>query len=116
MYLLDQISRKNKDDLELALNAHSVLMEFTDNDHCFGLLTANEPLQKLISICCQGLVNNNLRYSMHLLLTIINEFSNTEKEIPDERKAAIHQLFAKFFQDIAYNCVGVMMTPHENDQ
>jgi len=46
---------------------------------------------------------------MHLLMTIISEFSNTEKEISDERKQVIHQLFAQYFTDIAYNCAIVLL-------
>ena len=34
---------------------------------------------------------------MQLLLTIITEFSNTEKEISEERKGQIHKLFAQYF-------------------
>jgi hypothetical protein len=87
--LMDQLSRRNKDNLEIALNAYSILMEFCENDHCFNLLTQEDLLTRLISICCQGNCNNFLRYSDHLLTTIVTEFSNTDKEIPDERKAQI---------------------------
>lgn len=87
--LMDQLSRKNKDDLEVALNAYYILMEFCENDHCFNLLTQEELLERLIKICCEGNTNQFLRYSTHLLTTIVTEFSNTEKEIPDERKLSI---------------------------
>lgn len=53
---------------------------------------------------------------MHLLLTIITEFSNTEKEITDERKGQIHKLFAQYFPDIAYNCVIVLMQQHPGEE
>jgi hypothetical protein len=44
MGLLDSLSSKNKDDLEKTLNAHTILLEFCDNDHCFGMLTNPEVL------------------------------------------------------------------------
>lgn len=54
---------------------------------------------------------------MHLLLTIINEFStNTDKEISEERKATIHQMFAQYFTDICYNCVVVLLQQHPNEE
>jgi len=53
---------------------------------------------------------------MQLLLTIITEFSNTEKEISEERKGQIHKLFAQYFPDIAYNCVIVLMQQHPGEE
>lgn len=117
MSLLDCLSNKNKNELEKTLNANTILMEFCDNDYCFGLLTTPDALQRLIQICCQGESNHmNLPYALNLLSTIINEFSNTEKEISDERKVQIQQLFAKFFPDMAYNCLMILhqQQPGEN--
>jgi hypothetical protein len=109
MSLLDTLSSKNKDDLEKTLNANTILMDFCENDACFGMLTSPEALQRLIQICCQGAQNHmNLPYALNLLSTIINEFSNTDKEISEERKMQIQQLFAKFFPDMAYNCVMIL--------
>lgn len=53
-------------------------------------------------------------YALNLLSTIINEFSNTDKEISDERKLQIQQLFAKFFPDMTYNCIMILQS--QNDQ
>lgn len=53
---------------------------------------------------------------MHLLTTIVTEFSNTDKEIPDERKAQIQQLFGRHFTDITYNCVTVLYQVLPGDQ
>jgi len=109
MQLLDSLSEKNPDDLERTLNAFTVLMEFCENDHCFNLLTHYDVLKRLIAICCQGMMNPmNLRYSMNLLTTIIQEFSNTDKEIAENRKTQIQQLFAQHFADISYNCIMVL--------
>jgi len=116
LYLLDQMSVKNTDDIEVALNAHSILMDFCENDHCFNLLTTEEAMKRLIQIVCQGMQNNQVKYAMQLLLTIITEFSNTEKEITDERKGQIHKLFAQYFPDIAYNCVIVLMQQHPGEE
>ena len=111
--LLDALSYKN-DDLEKTLNANAILLDFCDNDHCFAMLTSPEVLQKLIRICCQGGSNErNLPYALNLLSTIINEFSNAEKEISDERKLQIQQLFTKYFTDMAYNCVVLLVAPSE---
>lgn len=86
MSLLDCISSKNQSDMEMALNASTILLEFCDNDHCFNLLTTPEALLKLIKICCQGPDNKvNLPYALRLLATIISELSNSEKEISNER-------------------------------
>jgi hypothetical protein len=52
LYLLDQLSIKNNDDTEVALNAHSILMDFCENDHCFNLLTTEEAMKRLIQIVC----------------------------------------------------------------
>lgn len=88
--LLDNLSSKNKDNFDKTLTANTVLMEFCENDYCFNLLTTPEALQRLIQICCQGNQNHlNLPYALNLLSTIINEFSNTEKDISDERKLQI---------------------------
>jgi hypothetical protein len=109
MGLLDKLSNKNQDKFEETLNANTVLMEFCDNDQCFAMLTTPEALQYLIKICCQGSTNMlNLPYALNLLTTIINEFGNTDKEIADDRKLQIQQQFAKFFPDIAYNCVIIL--------
>lgn len=35
----------------------------------------------------------------------IAEFSNVEKEIPDERKTEMFQLFQNIFTDMMYNCL-----------
>jgi DNA replication protein DnaD len=111
MSLLDTLSKSNQNELEKTLNANTILMEFCDSDHCFAMLTTPEALQRLIQICCQGQSNQmNLPYALNLLSTIINEFSNTEKEINDERKQQIQQLFAKFFPDMAYNCIMILQS------
>jgi hypothetical protein len=116
MQLLDSLSEKNPDDLERTLNAFTVLMEFCENDHCFNLLTHYDVLKRLIAICCQGMVNPmNLRYSMNLLTTIIQEFSNTDKDIQENRKSQIQQLFAQHFADIAYNCIMVLHVQHPGE-
>ena len=70
--LMDQLSRKNKDNYEVALNSYSILMEFCENDHCFNLLTQEDLLQRLIAICCQGNNNAFIKYAMHLLTTIVS--------------------------------------------
>lgn len=56
----------------------------------------------------------NLPYALNLLQTIITEFSNPEKEISDERKLDIQQLFAKYFPDMAYNCI-LILQPSSSD-
>ena len=90
--LLDALSSKNQDDLEKTLNANTILLEFCDNDYCFNMLTHPDILHKLVLICCQGEENiQNLPYALNLLSTIITEFNNAEKEIPDERKVEIQQ-------------------------
>lgn len=104
--LLDCLSSKNPSALEKTLNANTILLEFCEIDQCFAMLTSPEVLQRLIQICCEGELNRqNLPYALNLLSTIINEFSNTDKEISDERKVQIQQLFARFFPDMAYNCI-----------
>lgn len=113
--LMDQLSTRNKGDLEVALNSHTILMEFTENDHCFNLLIAPEALTRLITVVCQGLTNPQLRYAMNLLTTIINEFSSTEKEISDERRISIQEMFGKYFTDICYNCIIVLMQQHPDE-
>ena len=116
MSLLDSLSCKNQDQLERTLNASTILMDFCENDNCFNILTSHEALQRLIQICCQGDANRqNLPYALNLLQTIITEFGNPDKEICDERKLEIQQLFAKFFPDMAYNCI-LILQPSSTDQ
>lgn len=75
------------------------------------MLTSAEAIKKLIRICCQGGDNDrNLAHALNLLSTIINEFSNAEKEISDERKQQIQELFAGYFTDMAYNCTVILMS------
>jgi hypothetical protein len=70
------------------------------------MLTHPDILQKLVNVCCQGEDNiQNLPYALNLLYNIIKEFNNPEKEIPEERKGQIQEQFARFFTDLAYNCI-----------
>ena len=113
--LLDAFSHKN-DDLERTLNANAILMEFCENDHCFAMLTHPDVLQKLIRVCCQTQRNlTNLAYALNLLQTIIREFGGAEKEISDERKQQIQLLFVKYFPDMAYNCVMILMAQNSGE-
>jgi len=59
-----------------------------------------------MQICCQGQRNRqNLPYALHLLSTIVTQFSDAEKELADTRKAEMQQTFVRAFPDMAYNCV-----------
>lgn len=117
MGLLDNMSNKNTDNLEKTLNAQTILQDFCENDHCFNILTTPEALLKLITICCEGESNRmNLPYALNLLHTIITEFSNTDKEISDERKLEIQSLFAKYFPDMAYNCILILQPSNTDTQ
>jgi len=49
-----------------------------------------------------------LPYAHNLLSTIITEFKNADKEIPEERKIEIQKQFSRFFTDMAYNCILVL--------
>lgn len=92
--LLDTLSSKNQHDIEKTMNANAILLEFCENNHCFNILTKPKSLHKLTQICCEGESNQqNLPYALNLLSTIINEFSNTDKEITDEHKQEIYKLF-----------------------
>lgn len=63
--LLDSLSNKNKKDLERAMNANTVLQDFCDNEHCFGMLTNARNLKRIIMLCCQGESNDqNLPYAL----------------------------------------------------
>lgn len=77
MKLLESLSCKNQDDIYQTLNASTVLLDFCDNEQCFSMLTAPEPLSRLIDICCGGSDRNrqNLPYALNLLSTIINQFA-----------------------------------------
>jgi len=77
MKLLESLSCKNQDDIYQTLNASTVLLDFCDNEQCFSMLTAPEPLSRLIDICCGGSDHNrqNLPYALNLLSTIINQFA-----------------------------------------
>ena len=88
--LLDHLSPRNQDDLESTLNASTILLDFCENDYCFNLLTSPEAMRKLIHVCCQGDHNQqNLPYALNLLTQIIMQYSDTEKEITEERKQQI---------------------------
>jgi hypothetical protein len=76
------------------MNANAILLEFCENNHCFNILTKPEFLNRLTQICCEGESNQqNLPYALNLLSLIINEFSNSDKEISDEHKQEIYKLF-----------------------
>lgn len=93
--LLDACSSKNAHDLEMTMNANAILLEFCENNHCFNILTKPECLNRLTQICCEGESNQqNLPYALNLLSVIINEFSNSDKEISDEHKQEIYKLFS----------------------
>jgi hypothetical protein len=72
-YLISRLSSKNTD-IEQTLNAHTILLELTDNDATYGKLVEKENLIPLIKAACD--INNTLNqgYALNILINIIKEF------------------------------------------
>lgn len=107
--LLDALSPKNKNDIHKAMNAHTVLQEFVDNENCFPILTQRVSLKKLVDICFMTEENKlNLPYALGLLTTIINQFLEHEKALFQDKKEEFFEIFAHYFKDLVTNCLIIL--------
>ena len=50
--LIDQISFKNRKDLEAALNAHTILTELCENEITFGKIIQKDNIMRLVEAAC----------------------------------------------------------------
>jgi hypothetical protein len=50
--MIDQISSKNRKDLEAALNAHTILTELCENEITFGKIIQKENIMRLVEAAC----------------------------------------------------------------
>jgi hypothetical protein len=73
------LTYKNKD-FEECLNAHTILLELADHDQTFGLLVCKENFTQLIRASCD-VRNPNVAYALNILVTIIKEFPNYDRQI-----------------------------------
>lgn len=78
--LLQWLTRNNTD-LELALNAYTILMELAENEATYPLLIESRNIDQLIEEACDS-ANPNQNYALHLLAMIIKEFEG--KGLADE--------------------------------
>ena len=93
----------------MTLNANTVLQEFCENEHCFGLLTQEASLKLIVSACCQT-DNNlmNLPYALALLNNIITQFIEQDKDFFKDKKEEFFELFSTHFKDLCYNCLLIL--------
>jgi hypothetical protein len=50
--LISSISSKNKEDLEAALNAHTILTELCENETTFAKIIQKENIHRLVEAAC----------------------------------------------------------------
>ena len=93
----------------MTLNANTILQEFCENEHCFGLLTQENSLKLIVSACCQT-DNNlmNLPYALALLNNIITQFIEQDKDFFKDKKEEFFELFSTHFKDLCYNCLLIL--------
>ena len=103
-HLIQMMSMRNEDS-EKAINAKNVMIELLESNQTFGVVSKKEHLLTLAEVCRQGSENLQLQHALQLMQLIIAEFSNVEKEIPDERKTEMFKLFQTIFTDVMYNCL-----------
>ena len=73
--LLKQLSHKNKDDLEVSLNAQSVLIELIETEKTFSLFFENDAkiIDEIIRLALDPLNHFNQPYLLNLLLIITKQ-------------------------------------------
>lgn len=79
--LIENISSKNRDDFEAALNAHTILTELCENEITFSKLIQKENVLKLTEAACD--LHNTLcqAYALSVLSNIIKEYPDFERSI-----------------------------------
>mgnify|MGYP006889515119 CR=1 FL=1 len=107
--LIDALSAKNQDDLQLTLNASTVLSEFADNETLFALLTSEKNLAKLVCICGEMDANSqNLPYALNLLTSLLNQLNECETSFFKNGKEQTLALLTRHSTDILYNCLIIL--------
>lgn len=101
--LIERLSSKNTD-FENCLNAHSILLELTDNEAMFGKLVDTQNISKLINCACD-IRNPNQSYALNILTSIIKEYPNYEKHLGETVSQEFQMTITKQFQDITYTCL-----------
>lgn len=79
--LIDSVSSKNRDDLEAALNAHTILTELCENEVTFSRVILKDNILRLVEAACD--LHNNLgqSYALAILSNIIKEYPDFERSI-----------------------------------
>ncbi len=79
--LIEQISAKNRKDLEAALNAHTILTELCENEITFAKIIQKENVMKLVEAACD--LNNHLgqSYALAVLSHVIKEYPDFERSL-----------------------------------
>lgn len=102
-YLIQRLSSKNPD-FEECLNAHSILIELTENEQTYSKLVEKENLTHLIKAACD--INNiqNQAYALNVIIHIIREFPDFDKRI-GALAGEFTQTIGNHFLDITYSCL-----------
>ena len=79
--LIEQISAKNRKDLEAAMNAHTILTELCENEITFAKIIQKDNSLRLVEAACD--LNNHLgqSYALAVLTTVIKEYPDFERSI-----------------------------------
>lgn len=93
------------------MNAHSILLELADNEQTFGKLVEKENLTNLIKAACD--INNTVgqAYALNIIITIIREFPDYEKQI-GHLAQEFTQTIGNHFLDITYSCLLTIRQPN----
>jgi hypothetical protein len=79
--LIAQISSKNRDDLEAALNGHTILTELCENEVTFAKLIQKENIHRLVEAACDLHNSMGQSYALAVLAHVIKEYPDFERSI-----------------------------------
>ena len=107
--LLDKISYKNKDDLHMALNASTVLVDFCENESFFQILTQPDVMKKIVQVvCCTDEDAQNQHYALNFLTQMITQFAEQDSSFFKDKKEEALDTLMEHFQDLCYNCMMIL--------
>lgn len=105
--LIDNLNSKGNTDLEVCLNAHLILTELTETDYTFAKLLEKENFVRLMQVACDA-QNSFQGYALSVLSSIITEYPDFEKSVPQDVSKEFQQTVTQSFNDLTYSCLLVI--------
>jgi hypothetical protein len=79
--LIEQISSKNRSDLEAALNGHTILTELCENEVTFSKIIQKDNIHRLVEAACDLHNITGQSYALAVLAHVIKEYPDFERSI-----------------------------------